>query len=104
EQYQKHLKRMIEVMAIDRLLNQRVRKLSLGQRMRCELIAALLHQPSLLFLDEPTIGLDVLVKNNIRNFLKEINREFQTTILLTTHDLSDIEALCSRVIVLDKGK
>lgn len=104
EQYQKHLKRMIEVMEIGDLLNQPVRKLSLGQRMRCELIAALLHQPSLLFLDEPTIGLDVLVKNNIRNFLKEINREFQTTILLTTHDLSDIEALCSRVIVLDKGK
>lgn len=104
EQYQKHLKRMIEVMEIGDLLNQPVRKLSLGQRMRCELIAALLHQPSLLFLDEPTIGLDVLVKNNIRNFLKEINREFETTILLTTHDLSDIEALCSRVIVLDKGK
>lgn len=104
EQYQKHIRRMIEVMNIGNLLNQPVRKLSLGQRMRCELVAALIHQPPLLFLDEPTIGLDVLVKDNIRKFLKEINQEFQTTILLTTHDLSDIEALCSRVIMLDKGK
>lgn len=104
EQYQKHIKRMIDVMDIGDLLNQPVRKLSLGQRMRCELVAALIHQPPLLFLDEPTIGLDVLVKDNIRKFLKEINREFQTTILLTTHDLSDIEALCSRVIMLDQGK
>src|SRR5690606_32009957 len=85
EQYQKHIKRMIDVMDIGDLLNQPVRKLSLGQRMRCELVAALIHQPPLLFLDEPTIGLDVLVKDNIRKFLKEINREFQTTILLTTH-------------------
>lgn len=104
EQYQKHLNRMIDVMEIGNLLDQPVRKLSLGQRMRCELVAALIHQPSLLFLDEPTIGLDVLVKDNIRRFLKEINQEFHTTILLTTHDLSDIEALCSRVIMLDKGK
>ena len=104
EQYQKHMKRMIDVMDIGKLLDQPVRKLSLGQRMRCELVAALIHQPPLLFLDEPTIGLDVLVKNNIRKFLKEINQEFHTTILLTTHDLSDIEALCSRVIVLDQGK
>lgn len=103
-QYRQHLDRMIEVMDIGRLLDQPVRKLSLGQRMRCELVAALLHQPSLLFLDEPTIGLDVLVKENIRQFLKEINQEFGTTILLTTHDLSDIEALCSRVVMLDKGQ
>jgi ABC-2 type transport system ATP-binding protein len=81
-----------------------VRKLSLGQRMRCELAASLIHRPSLLFLDEPTIGLDVLVKENIRRFLKEINRELGTTILLTTHDISDIEALCSRVVMLDKGR
>lgn len=104
EQYEKHLRRMIEVMDIGNLLDQPVRKLSLGQRMRCELVAALIHQPSLLFLDEPTIGLDVLVKDNIRRFLKEINQEFRTTILLTTHDLSDIEALCSRVIMLDQGR
>jgi ABC-2 type transport system ATP-binding protein len=94
---------MIEVLNIGELLDQPVRKLSLGQRMRCELVASLIHQPSLLFLDEPTIGLDVLVKENIRQFLREMNKEFGTTILLTTHDLTDIEALCSRVIMLDKG-
>ncbi|MBA4495420.1 ATP-binding cassette domain-containing protein [Paenactinomyces guangxiensis] len=104
EEHQKHLDRMIEVLDISSLLDQPVRKLSLGQRMRCELAASLIHRPSLLFLDEPTIGLDVLVKENIRRFLKEINREFGTTILLTTHDLSDIEALCSRVVMLDQGK
>jgi ABC-2 type transport system ATP-binding protein len=104
EEYKKHLGRMIEVLEIGDLLDQPVRKLSLGQRMRCELVASLIHQPSLLFLDEPTIGLDVLVKENIRQFLKEVNRELGTTILLTTHDISDIEALCSRVVMLDKGK
>ena len=72
--------------------------------MRCELAAALIHNPPLLFLDEPTIGLDVLVKLKIREFLKEINEKYNTTILLTTHDLADIEALCERVIMLDKGE
>jgi ABC-2 type transport system ATP-binding protein len=99
----KLLNRMIDVLDIGELLDQPVRKLSLGQRMRCELVAALIHQPPLLFLDEPTIGLDVLVKENIRQFLREMNQEFGTTILLTTHDLTDIEALCKRVIMLDKG-
>ncbi|WP_124726548.1 ABC transporter ATP-binding protein [Staphylospora marina] len=103
-EYKKHLDRMIEVLDIRELLDQPVRKLSLGQRMRCELAAALIHRPPLLFLDEPTIGLDVLVKENIRKFLREINREYGTTIMLTTHDLGDIEALCSRVVMLDKGK
>ncbi|AUS07774.1 daunorubicin ABC transporter ATP-binding protein [Laceyella sacchari] len=102
--YKQRLDRMIEVLDIGELLDQPVRKLSLGQRMRCELVAALIHQPKLLFLDEPTIGLDVLVKENIRVFLREINREFGTTVLLTTHDISDIEALCSRVVMLDQGK
>ena len=86
------------------LLDKPVRKLSLGQRMRCELAAALVHNPPLLFLDEPTIGLDALVKLKIRNFLKEINEQYKTSILLTTHDLTDIEALCERVILLDEGK
>ncbi|SFT00228.1 ABC transporter ATP-binding protein [Marininema halotolerans] len=103
EKYHAHLDRLTEVLEMGPLLEQPVRKLSLGQRMRCELAAALLHQPSLLFLDEPTIGLDVLVKENIRRFLKQINQEYGTTILLTTHDLSDIEALCHRVVMLDKG-
>ncbi|MEI5908530.1 ATP-binding cassette domain-containing protein [Bacillus spongiae] len=104
KEYEEHMGHVIETLDIGPLLNKPVRKLSLGQRMRCELAAALVHNPPLLFLDEPTIGLDVLVKLKIRNFLKEINEKFNTTILLTTHDLSDIEALCQRVIMLDEGR
>ncbi|MEQ6378531.1 ATP-binding cassette domain-containing protein [Bacillaceae bacterium S4-13-58] len=104
EQYESHMKLVIETLDLGPLLDKPVRKLSLGQRMRCELAAALIHNPPLLFLDEPTIGLDVLVKNKIRTFLKEINKRYNTTILLTTHDLADIEALCERVIMLDQGK
>ncbi|MDN4595038.1 ABC transporter ATP-binding protein [Polycladomyces subterraneus] len=104
EEYRPHMDHIIDVLQIGPLLDQPVRKLSLGQRMRCELAAALVHKPSLLFLDEPTIGLDVLVKENIRQFLREINQRYGTTILLTTHDISDIEALCSRVVMLDEGK
>jgi ABC-2 type transport system ATP-binding protein len=104
EQYDTHMGQIIETLDIGPLLDKPVRKLSLGQRMRCELAAALLHNPPLLFLDEPTIGLDVLVKLKIRDFLKEINAKYNTTILLTTHDISDIEALCERVVMLDEGK
>lgn len=102
--YNNHMGHVIKTLDIEPLLDKPVRKLSLGQRMRCELAAALIHNPPLLFLDEPTIGLDVLVKLKIREFLKEINEKYHTTILLTTHDLSDIEALCERVIMLDEGK
>ncbi|WP_309087444.1 ATP-binding cassette domain-containing protein [Domibacillus sp.] len=102
--YKKHMGHVIESLDIGPLLDKPVRKLSLGQRMRCELAAALLHNPPLLFLDEPTIGLDVLVKLKIREFLKEMNAAYNTTVLLTTHDLSDIEALCERVVMLDEGK
>ncbi|WP_210367354.1 ATP-binding cassette domain-containing protein [Bacillus sp. REN3] len=101
--YNEHMDHVIKTLEIGPLLDKPVRKLSLGQRMRCELAAALIHNPPLLFLDEPTIGLDVLVKLRIRDFLKEINEKYNTTILLTTHDLSDIEALCERVIMLDEG-
>jgi ABC-2 type transport system ATP-binding protein len=104
EQYDEHMGHVIRTLDIEPLLDKPVRKLSLGQRMRCELAAALIHNPPLLFLDEPTIGLDVLVKLKIREFLKEINQKYNTTILLTTHDLTDIEALCERVIMLDEGK
>jgi len=104
EQYDDHMSHVIKTLDIEPLLDKPVRKLSLGQRMRCELAAALIHNPPLLFLDEPTIGLDVLVKLRIREFLKEINEKYNTTILLTTHDLSDIEALCERVVMLDEGK
>lgn len=93
-----------ELLGLDEFLHTPVRKLSLGQRMRCEMAAALLHNPPIVFLDEPTIGLDLVAKDRIRGFLKDINRTFRTTILLTTHDLSDIEELCRRVIIIDKGR
>lgn len=102
--FDQRLKRFNEMLELDSFLHLPVRKLSLGQRMRCDLVAALLHNPAILFLDEPTIGLDVLAKARIRDFLKEINREYQTTVILTTHDLGDIEALCPRVAIIDKGK
>lgn len=101
--FRKRLDELVERLQLGELLNRPVRKLSLGQRMRCELVASLLHNPSILFLDEPTIGLDILVKTEIRDFLMGLNKEYGTTILLTTHDLQDIEALCSRVIMLDDG-
>ncbi len=103
-EYNKRLEELVERLQLAELLHRPVRKLSLGQRMRCELAAALLHNPSILFLDEPTIGLDIVVKTEIREFLKSINKRHGTTILLTTHDLQDIEALCSRVIMLDDGR
>jgi len=104
DEFRKRLDELVERLQLGELLNRPVRKLSLGQRMRCELVASLLHNPSILFLDEPTIGLDIVVKTEIREFLKQLNREHGTTILLTTHDLQDIEALCSRVIMLDDGR
>lgn len=104
QDFQDRLEQFDEILDLKDFLHLPVRKLSLGQRMRCELAAALLHNPSILFLDEPTIGLDVLAKAKIRDFLKEINEKNQTTIVLTTHDLGDIEALCPRVAIIDKGK
>ena len=92
------------VLGLNAYLHQPVRKLSLGERMRCDLAASLLHRPPLLFLDEPTIGLDIVAKANVREFLQEINRHEGTTVLLTTHDLADIETLCRRVIVIDHGR
>ncbi|WP_231571301.1 ABC transporter ATP-binding protein [Gordoniibacillus kamchatkensis] len=103
-EFAQRLDELTERLQLGELLSRPVRKLSLGQRMRCELAASLLHNPSILFLDEPTIGLDIVVKTEIREFLKELNRRYETTILLTTHDLQDIEALCSRVIMLDDGR
>jgi ABC-2 type transport system ATP-binding protein len=93
-----------ELLGIRELFAQPVRTLSLGQRMRCDLAAALLHRPEVLFLDEPTIGLDVVSKENIRRFLKRVNEELRTTVILTTHDLDDIEQLCRRVVVIDRGR
>jgi len=102
--YRRRLEKFSSVLGLEDLLNIPVRKLSLGQRMRCDLAAALLHNPSILFLDEPTIGLDVAVKARIRQFIKEVNREFGTTVILATHDLGDIEDLCHRVIMIDHGR
>lgn len=102
--FKKRLDELVERLKLSELLARPVRKLSLGQRMRCELAASLLHNPKILFLDEPTIGLDIVVKTEIREFLKQMNQRYETTILLTTHDLQDIEALCSRVIMLDDGR
>ncbi len=93
-----------QVLEIKRYLHTPVRKLSLGERMRCDLAASLIHNPPLLFLDEPTIGLDVVAKTNVRQFLKEINKRFGTTMLLTTHDLADIEELCKRLMIIDHGR
>ena len=102
--YQARMARFDEILEINRYLHQPVRKLSLGERMRCDMAAALLHNPPLLFLDEPTIGLDLLAKESVRAFLKEVNRDYGTTILLTTHDLSDIEELCRRLMIVDEGR
>ena len=93
-----------EVLELDDFIGSPVRTLSLGQRMRADIAASLLHNPKVLFLDEPTIGLDVVVKDNIRNAIKKINAEEGTTVILTTHDLSDIELLCNRIVMIDKGK
>lgn len=101
--FRQRLSRLCDILALDELLHTPVRKLSLGQRMRCDLAASLLHNPKVLFLDEPTIGLDAVAKDSIRTFLKQVNREFQTTIILTTHDLKEIEELCQRIIILDGG-
>ena len=85
-------------------MNTPVRNLSLGQRIRCEIVASLLHKPKILFLDEPTIGLDPVVKENIRSLIKQMNREFHTTVFLTSHDVGDIEKLCKRIIIVNTGQ
>lgn len=93
-----------QIFELDQFLKQPVRQLSLGQRMKAELAASFLHNPKIVYLDEPTIGLDVVAKENIRKTIKAMNRKFNTTVILTTHDLNDIEELCSRILLIDKGK
>ena len=102
--YRDQLERCVELLDLGPLLEVPVRQLSLGQRMRGDIAAALLHEPEVLYLDEPTIGLDVISKAKVRSFLREVNAERGTTVLLTTHDLTDIEQLCRRVMVIDHGR
>jgi ABC-2 type transport system ATP-binding protein len=104
ERHRKNLDRLCEMLALNEFLDTPVRQLSLGQRMRGDLAAALLHEPELLYLDEPTIGLDVVAKARIREFLLHLNVEQKTTVLLTTHDMDDIEMLCPRMLIIDHGR
>ena len=104
EDYKQRMEFLNEVLELTEFFDRPVRTLSLGQRMRADLGAALLHNPKVLYLDEPTIGLDLVVKDNIRKAIKEINEMYGTTVILTTHDIGDIEELCSRIIIIDEGK
>ncbi len=104
KQFKKTLDELSYLLAVKEFLHVQVRKLSLGQRMKCELIAALIHSPKVLFLDEPTIGLDVVMQQNLREFIKEYNQKFNATILLTSHYMEDVKQLCERVIIIDHGK
>lgn len=101
---EKKIEELKMLFELDEFINTPVRNLSLGQRIRCEIVASLIHEPKVLFLDEPTIGLDPVVKENIRSLIKRMNKEYKTTIFLTSHDVSDIEKLCKRVIIINNGQ
>jgi ABC-2 type transport system ATP-binding protein len=101
--FKPRVERLIETLQLEDKVHTQVRRLSLGERMKCELVAALLHNPRVVFLDEPTIGLDVISQKRIREFLKEFNRDFKTTILLTSHYMQDVTELCDRIVVIDRG-
>lgn len=104
DRYRENLAMLTELLDMGPFLRTPVRQLSLGQRMRGDLAAAVIYQPPILFLDEPTVGLDVVAKERIRTFIEEINRERRTTVMLTTHDLDDVERLCKRIIIIDQGR
>jgi ABC-2 type transport system ATP-binding protein len=104
ERFHTVVDKLSQMLEIQNILKIQVRKLSLGQRMKCELIAALIHSPRVLFLDEPTIGLDVIAQKNMRDFIKEYNIKFNSTIILTSHYMADVKELCKRVIMIDGGK
>ena len=104
DDYQKTLNELIELLNLKDILNIPVRQLSLGNRMKCEIAASLIHKPKILFLDEPTIGLDAVSKKVVREFIKKINKQREVTVILTTHDMADIEALAKRIILIGKGK
>ncbi len=102
--FKKTLSELVDLLDFEKLLKQPVRNLSLGERMKAELIASLIHKPKVLFLDEPTIGLDVVMQKVVRDFIKEYNRKYRATILLTSHYMEDVETLCNRVIIIDQGR
>jgi len=104
KKFKKTLDELVRLLDVKDILKIQVRKLSLGQRMKCELIAALLHSPKILFLDEPTIGLDVVMQKKMRDFIKDYNRKYYSTIILTSHYMGDVKELCERVVIIDKGK
>ena len=104
KEYQKTKTELVNLLNIQEVMKQPVRSLSLGQRMRCEIAASLLHKPKILFLDEPTIGLDAESKKIVRDFIKKLNKNHKTTVILTTHDMTDIEALAKRIILIGKGE
>ena len=104
EDYEERMNYFKEILGLDEFFLSPVRTLSLGQRIRADLAAALIHNPKIIYLDEPTIGLDVVVKESVRKAIKDINEKYGTTIILTTHDLNDIEELCNRIIIIDSGK
>lgn len=102
--FKRNVDMFTELLALESFIRKPVRQLSLGQKMRAELAIAMLHDPKILYLDEPTIGLDVLVKDHIRTFIRELKKEKKTTVILTTHDMKDIDSICDRVIFIDKGE
>ena len=104
DKMEERIKELTITFELESFINTPVRNLSLGQRIRCEIVASLIHNPKILFLDEPTIGLDPVVKENIRKLIKKMNKEYNTTIFLTSHDIGDIEKLCKRVIIVNNGK
>lgn len=104
KQYNETLDELIELLDIKDILNTQVRKLSLGQRMKCELIASLIYRPSILYLDEPTIGLDIVIQKKLRKFFREYNRKYKTTIILTSHYMDDVKEICERIIMINHGQ
>lgn len=102
--YEENLERLVSLLQMEEFIDQPVRKLSLGQRMRGEIAAALLHEPPILYLDEPTIGVDVVSKNRILEFIQKLNQEKEVTVILTTHNLADVEKVCPRILIIDQGR